>query len=179
MEHAGVGRTLALASYNTSAIEIITDTLAHTPMHKRVQIMSVPLFPNTSEYRDFEPLIEDAFCSTQALLMTNDRANLAISVVRESVSEILSDKRHRRVFSVGLITACYKAGALCIYSGEDWIPEDKNELFLEKAQNVLSRLQRDVYTPPTEDVNEVARLIGTSLMSRLHCDSDMQMIPLH
>ncbi len=178
MGHAETRPTLVLASYNTSAIEIITDTLAHTPAYKHVNIASIPLFRNTTGYGDFESLIEESFISTQALLATNDAANIAMSIVRESVSEVLSDRRNRRVFSVGLVTMCYKAGPLCIFSGEDWIPDDKSGLFLEQASNVLHRLQRDVYTPPEEEVGEVAHLVGSSLMARLQCDTDVQVTRL-
>ncbi len=169
--------TIALASCTGSAIAIATIALAYNGLRGVDIVMNVPLLPNPAGYVGFEPLIKAACISTNALLRTGNDADLAVSVSREWVS-YRSSGRCLRTFSVGLIVACYQHGPLFVFQAEDWILDEERKAFEGHAQQIIDLLQKDVPEPPTNEIVEVAKLVGMSLM-RLPLDVEQDDLTVH
>lgn len=175
-------RRCAFASCTPAALAIATNTLAAAPLSCRdVEIVHHPLFPSEVEYAGCGDMVEAMFQATQALLALHPSAELSMSVARERVVELTRSYRgpYRHTFSVGLVVACYQGGALCLYSAEDWLPENKNEIFGKEANAVLEKLQQGCNTEPKKEIIEIARIIGGSLMDRLHIPVSEEEVVLH
>ena len=155
--------TIALASCTKSAVAYATSALVHSGHSEVDIIINSPLFPNALGYVGFKPLIETVCTATNALLWMGNGADLAVSVSRELVS-YRSNRGRRHTFSVGLIVACYEHGPLFVSQAGDWIKEEDRKAFMDNAQEVIDRLQKDAVAPPDTEIVDIAKLLATRFM---------------
>lgn len=158
--------TLAFASCNTSALAIATNTLAYGIPGNPFDIVPQTLFPNRMGFADLTSVIESAFEATQVLFELIEHTELAIGVMQETVSEKIAPRRGR-VFTVGIVVACYRHGPISLFSAEDWVPADKSDEWTKVAGETLERLQYKEVVPPSNDILQAARVVGTSLVDHL------------
>lgn len=147
---------------------IAARVLAARPDLGKVNVVSLPLFPNPKGFTDFHALIETAIWSTRSLFETTRGANISMSLMHETLME--HTLRWRRTFTVGMITICWESGHVWFMASHDWIPEDKFAAFDEEVDRRLVSANKEAPDGPPKETANIASAVGAVLTHHVHFD---------